>query len=305
MHRYLILVCALIIITLLLLRDTTNPMYSYIGDEYAFYEHAQNIAMFGFSPLSFFSQSGVYGYHPVADSILQALIMKIFGINLIGWKITNIVIIILSSFLIYNITQILFHDARIGLLSSLLFMTSHYIFAFAHIGYNNLLALLPFLAAFYSYLLCVKTRSVYWGIISGVLCAYCFYTFYSARLIVLLLIPRMIFFRDERRIILPFVSGFFLLFLPFVYSNKSSIISESLNQSFYHPIYSTMNFRNIYLFIVSLFQQAGVPVHHYVIGPLLSPVMTFFLIVGYVQLVITHNKKIYIPFFHGECLFVL
>lgn len=291
MNRYIILTCSLVIISFLLLKDAKNPLYSYIGDEYDFYKNAQEIATLGISPISFFSQNGVYGHHPVADSVLQAFVMKIFGINLIGWKITNIITIILSSFLIYNIAQIVFNDTRIGLLSSLFFITSHYVFAFAHIGYNNLLAFLPFLAALYSYLLYVKTRAIYFAILCGVFSAFCFYTFYSARLILLLLIPRMIFFRDERQAFLPFLSGFLLIFFPFVYTNKISIFSASLNQSFSHPLFSGINLHIIFLFILSLFRQSNVPIHHFVIGPLFSPVMTFFLVVGYIQLLISKNKK--------------
>lgn len=68
---------------LLNVHGLTNWYYSFIGDEYSFFELAKGIAQ-GTQKINLLSQKGVYDYHPVLDSFYQAQIMKILGANNFG-----------------------------------------------------------------------------------------------------------------------------------------------------------------------------------------------------------------------------
>jgi len=59
--------------------------YAFIGDEYAFYWKAEQIAGKGLLQLNWFEANGVYGGNPLALSGWQALWMKVFGVNNFGW----------------------------------------------------------------------------------------------------------------------------------------------------------------------------------------------------------------------------
>ena len=105
---FLLILAIIFLVGILLYQDILNVNYSYIGDEYPFFDYAKEILTNPQFKPSIFSQSGVYGYHPVLDSYIHAFFMSIFGINLVGWKITNIVAISLSSLLIYFLSNNLF-----------------------------------------------------------------------------------------------------------------------------------------------------------------------------------------------------
>ena len=77
------------------IQDLTNYYYSVIGDEYVFYWSAQRVAE-GVEPANPFWQAGVYGIHPVAGTMIQSLVMSIFGIDGFGWKLSSVLIIIAS-----------------------------------------------------------------------------------------------------------------------------------------------------------------------------------------------------------------
>ena len=92
----------------LIIFDINSWYYSAIGDEYAFFDFAKSIVL-GESKLSFFRQSGfisildqkgVYDLAPVATSVYQAFIMKLFGVDHRGWIISSILIVI-SAFVFF------------------------------------------------------------------------------------------------------------------------------------------------------------------------------------------------------------
>ncbi|MDQ3814527.1 MAG: glycosyltransferase family 39 protein [Armatimonadota bacterium] len=113
--------------------------YSFIGDEYAFYNFAREIAE-GRRSESFFSLNGVYGQDPVLGSCYQAAIMRLLGTHIYAWKFSSIVIIFpLGILTFYTIKTLL--NAEVAFLALLITDTSFYYHHFFQIGYLNNLSL--------------------------------------------------------------------------------------------------------------------------------------------------------------------
>lgn len=294
---YFLLFFSVALISFLLIKDIYNPYYSYIGDEFAFFDFAIRIIKKGFANYSFLSQTGVFGYHPVLDSLYQAALMKIFGINLLGWKIGNVIVVVASVLLVYKIAQELFCSQLIGLASAVFFGFSHYILAFAHIGHNNLHALIPFLTAILFFILYLKKDSFIYLFFSGLFSGLCFYTFFSARLILLQLLP-FIFLMSKKKVkaILIYLVGFSLLFLPFYFFNQNQIFQMMNRYYFGDPDFKGLNIIGVAEFFLGLFFGKFINIHHYFVGPILNIVSAVFFFTGFFFLFLERKKRKYMPF---------
>ena len=115
--------------------DLTSWRYSAIGDEYAFYNFARELAEDGLQRP--FDLDGVYGkINPVMSSIYPASVMWLLGIGNYSWKLSLIISIAITIPGMYILGHIV--AGRTGaIVSSVIFAFSHYIFAFMHIGYPN------------------------------------------------------------------------------------------------------------------------------------------------------------------------
>ena len=99
--------------------------------------------------------------------------MKIFGINALGWKIANIFVLALSTILVFLVGREMY-DRRLGVIASMFFLFSHMILGFAHIGYNNLNALIPFLLSILFFVRSIRTNSPIDSLLSGLFAGFCF-----------------------------------------------------------------------------------------------------------------------------------
>lgn len=159
-------------------RDVTHWYYSAIGDEYAFFAHANGILQDGVRRP--FSQDGVYGAHPVLGTIFQAWVMAIFGRNHFGWVFSSVLSAALAIPAVYLIGRVLGGKA-VALIAAALFASSHYIFAFSHIGYNNIMAPTPIAWSIAFFALAMRQSRGWLLYASGLAAGLGFYTFYSAR----------------------------------------------------------------------------------------------------------------------------
>jgi len=294
--KYLVLFFIIAIPTALLIRDIDNPMYSFIGDEYQFYVDAKKVAH-DVTIANIFSLSGVYGYHPVADTFLQAGVMKIIGTNLVGWKFSNILVMTVSTIFIYLIAQTLWQTSTTSIVASVFFAFSHYLFAFAHIGYNNLHALVPALAGYYFYCLFLTKKQTFFLIATGLCAGFCFYTFYSARIITGLL---LLFAMSHGRKFFGFLIGMFLPLLPLLAINKNKLFLDMFDPTITKIQTPVVFMQNYIQFLRGLIDKTVVPTHHFVVGPLVSPIL---LLLFFLAVVITLRKKSLVS--HAHTLFIL
>ncbi len=117
------------------LGDIMNPRFSYIGDEFTFFEFAQYLLQTDkvINPLS----AGVYQGNSKLASILQAAVMYFFSDRFLGWRISSAILPSILALSIYIWVALLF-DHKKGLIACILCLCSSYLRNFALVPYPNI-----------------------------------------------------------------------------------------------------------------------------------------------------------------------
>lgn len=158
----------------------THWRFSFIGDEGAFFSLGRDIAE-GIEH-SFFDLTGVYETHPVLDSAYLAGVLKIFGADIVGWRLAEIFALTASALLLYALVLILFGRVP-AIVGSVILGTNHYLMAFARIGYNNLHSVFYALLVVLFLVLAWRTKRLLFEFLTGAALGLCIYTFPAALLI--------------------------------------------------------------------------------------------------------------------------
>src|SRR6185295_19024590 len=84
----------------------THWNFTAVGDEGEFFRLAKAIsqASYRWNP---FNLAGVYGDHPVLDSLIQAAGLKAFGVDAFGWRMAEVLVVAASTALVYVLARIL------------------------------------------------------------------------------------------------------------------------------------------------------------------------------------------------------
>lgn len=266
------------------LSDLSDWYFTSIGDEHAFWDYAKRIALgLRVNP---FSQDGVYGLVPTGSAIYQATIMKLLGINYLGWKMSLVLIVTVSFYPFFFLVKKLL--SRGAALSSLAILTfSHYLWGYVHTGYANIEAIAPTIFSLFFGLYGFKKQSAWLLFLAGSFAGLGFYTFYSSRLTILLLLALFFLEKEHQRrfkFLIPIFSGFSLLVLPMIATNKLKIVTSMLERSLTNPypqlaISFWQHFtNNMKVSLLAFFKNT----HHgpYVTGSLFDPVSGLFLGLG-------------------------
>jgi 4-amino-4-deoxy-L-arabinose transferase-like glycosyltransferase len=285
--------------------DIDSWYYSAIGDEYAFFNFAKEIAIgkvkISILPLpntvSVLDQNGVYGIVPIAVSVYQAFVMKIFGINHHGWIIASILSVIFSFFPFYFLIKLIF-DAKTALLTLIIYASSHLLWAFTHLGYWNINGFFLFYSSLLFYLLAKKRKSWFFYFLSGVLSGLCFLTNYFARasffIIGVMFILDIKKHKKNWKSILYYLIGFLFIFIPFLYVNQEKTFTAFLSRSLISTGEIPDRERVIYFFknltgsFFSFYNNKQVA--HFVSGSLVDPVTAFFLTIGLIVTILNYKK---------------
>ena len=208
--------------------DARYWLYAFTGDEWAFYGFARVIAQ-GANP-DFLSQAGVYGIHAVANSAYQALVMRVAGSNVTGWRLSSVLSVALS-------LPILYWGAReiagsvYAVVAAALYASCNLLWAFSHIGYNAndpLLAMIP--AAMFAYI-GVRDDRLTFLFAAGACAGAGWYTLFTGRLMIVALV---VFLLTEwrggwiasRARLLVLLAGFILVVLPLFIDNGYDTIRQ-------------------------------------------------------------------------------
>jgi len=159
----------------------THWRFSFIGDEGAFFTKGRAIAE-GVVDHSFFDLAGVYNTHPVLDSAYLAGVLKIFGVDIVGWRLAEIFALAASAVLVYALILILFGRLP-AIVGAVILGTNHHLMAFARIGYNNLHSVFYVLLVALFLVLAWRTRRALFDFLTGAAIGSCIYTFPAALLI--------------------------------------------------------------------------------------------------------------------------
>jgi 4-amino-4-deoxy-L-arabinose transferase-like glycosyltransferase len=146
-----------------------------IPDEGSFWENARAIATKDFRPAFF--DSGVYTF-PVATSIYQGWILRLFGLNLWGWRFSSVLAGVAAVIPLYLLGKEWF-DRRVAVASVVFMLANPYFLSFARLGYNNSQSLFPTILAIYFWALGSRKGSYLYLWLAGLTAGLGFYT-YSA-----------------------------------------------------------------------------------------------------------------------------
>ena len=212
--------------------DLTNWRYGPIGDDGGFFIMARRIITD--SHLNWFSQRyGVFGV-PVMGSAWNAVNMLIFGSDMFGWKMGSVMAVAITLPALYWLLRELF-NGRVGVFGTVFLAASHYLFAYAHTGYPNILTLFPTVAALACFVSGLKRGSPALLFSSGVFAALGFYTFYSSRATIAIIGIALITTWD-RRLILQAIAwiapAFSLTVLPIFGVDRWEVVSGMMRRSY-------------------------------------------------------------------------
>jgi 4-amino-4-deoxy-L-arabinose transferase-like glycosyltransferase len=155
--------------------ELTHWRFSFIGDEGAFFILANEISR-GDDRSLFDLAGGVYGMHPVLDSAYLSLFLKVFGADIVVWRVAEILVLAASAVLIYALVLVLF--GRIpAMVATVILGTNHYLMAFARIGYNNLHAVFYLLLVMLFLVLAWRSERAVFVFLTGIAMGFCIYTF--------------------------------------------------------------------------------------------------------------------------------
>lgn len=266
-------------------RDLTDWYYSAIGDEYAFFNTANDVIDHGLQRP--FSQRGVYGKQPMLNSAYQALVMLIFGRDMFGWKMASVLSLVIAIPGLYLLARAL-ANRRVAIVSTMLFSLSHYLFAYAHIGYNNIHAIAPTVWALALFVVGLQKRSPLLLYAAGLTAGLGFYTYYSARAIVPIILLFVIgdaIWRRRLKELWPFGLGFVVTAAMIFVVNRAEVVTSMLGQipgGYSEAVTGDVTGRilanaskNLFAFNVNPDQI------HYVSGSLLDPVSAVLAALGF------------------------
>jgi 4-amino-4-deoxy-L-arabinose transferase-like glycosyltransferase len=218
-RREWLLLAALVTVDLLwVAHDLGHWRWSGTPDEAFFYAVAKAIALGQFDrPL--LSEEGVFGYHPVLSSFYQGVFMRVFGINVFGWRLSSAAALAISLPFLYLFARELW-NRRTAWAAAALFGSAQLAVGFGHLGYNNAQVYPIITAALGMLAWAQRRRSVVGYFLSGCVAGLGFYTFYAARiapLLVLLLAWHLTgrdLWRRERRLTVALLIGIGITVLP-------------------------------------------------------------------------------------------
>ncbi len=160
--------------------DLTHWRWSGTPDESRFFDVALTIAEGRWRHRAL-SEDGVFDYHPVLSSYYQAAFMKLFGMNIMGWRLSSAAALAASLPFLYLLGRELC-SGSVGIAAALLFGSARLAVGFAHLGYNNVQVYLVVMACLGLLAWAVRQRSVTGHYLAGCLAGLGWFTFYSARL---------------------------------------------------------------------------------------------------------------------------
>ena len=261
-------------------RDIEDWYYSVIGDEYIFYEWSRRMVEDGIGDP--FSQGGVYSKYPVMSSVYQALVMMVLGVDHLGWIFSSILCVVITIPAVYISGRLLSEGRIAAVVATAILSFSHYLFAFAHIGYSNLTCLPTTAWTVALFLLGSKKRS--WGLllVAGIVAGFSMYAVYSARVILPVIgLFVLINVRNRQSLInlWPMALGFVLSVAPTLLSSQDDLLSGNLISRMLNevvggysesitggPLQRIRN--NLYVNLLSF--NFSNHVSHFVYGPLLD-----------------------------------
>lgn len=160
--------------------NITHWSFYGVGDEHGFFAEAARIVQG--QPWNFFKLDVVFQAYSWLESAYQALFLKIFGINIVSWRLSEVFVQAVTAALLYIIGKLMIGRLA-GFAAGIAMASSHYVMAFNTIGYNNthtfVYATLVILMLFLAW----RTQRALFTYLIGVAMAFCLWTTWMTLLI--------------------------------------------------------------------------------------------------------------------------
>lgn len=201
-------------------------------DEGIFGSTARDIANGTFLPPIF--AQGVDSF-PILCSYWQAWVMKLFGVNIWGWRFASVLPGTMSVIPFYLLVRDLF-GRRTAAISSAILLTNPFFLVYARLGYTNIQPMFLVTLAIYLLLLGLRRGSALYLLLAGFTAGLGFLTYFSGRsafvisilFIVLIWLTRRIKFPAMFYAMIVFILGTLLVALPhIVYGFHQNPVSMS------------------------------------------------------------------------------
>jgi DNA-binding beta-propeller fold protein YncE len=155
--------------------DLTSWRYAFIGDEYAFFEYANNIIN-GIAQPYILSPMGAYDVHPVFATFVQIATMMLYGNDIYGWRVSETLAVMLAALPLYVAVRA-FVNVRAALVALIVFLASQHLLGLTKVGYTYAQLLVPLLASVALCVLAARRGNLLGFFLSGAAAAFAFYTF--------------------------------------------------------------------------------------------------------------------------------
>ncbi|MCH8064996.1 MAG: glycosyltransferase family 39 protein [Chloroflexi bacterium] len=212
--------------------DLTNWRYATLGDDGTFFIVARDIVN-GERQLNLFSQVGPAGNHPLLSSAYQAAVMDVAGVNIFGWKLATLLLLLATIPLFYLLIRAM-TNARTAVFATAVLAFSHYLLGYAHTGYDNVFPLLPTVLSFCLFVAGRRRSSLILIFCAGAVAGLGFYTFFSGRAAIVILALVLLFLGRKHwrpATVIPITAGFALAVAPLFAVEGWGVISETLRES--------------------------------------------------------------------------
>ncbi len=204
--------------------------FSYIGDEFAFYQVAYEL--YSGRTFDFLWQAGVYSTHPLVSSWIPAMSMRVFGNDILGWKLGLVAVGVLISVITYLAGRWVF-DRPTALVAAGVTATAHYYYAYTHTGHNNIDAVPPVTSVILLALLALRRPSPFLWFLAGAAAGGSLFFFFAARIAGPILALTML--QRGRGHFLgglaPASLGCAIVMLPFLARNQGETVTRMLVES--------------------------------------------------------------------------
>ena len=167
-----------------------------IPDEGNFWETARAIALSHIHPVFF--DSGVYTF-PVASSIFQGWMLRIFGVSFWGWRFGSVIAGVAAAIPLYLLAREWF-GRHTAIAAGIMMVANPYFIAFARMGYNNSQSLFPVTLCIYFFALGARKGSFFYLWLAGIVAGLGFYTYSAAWLGLVTLLLGVIYLLVRREI---------------------------------------------------------------------------------------------------------
>lgn len=216
-----------------------------LGDDGNFWIVARNIAANSFHP-SIFS-AGVYTF-PIFSSYIQAWSLEFFGITLWSWRFGSVLTGVATILPLYLLVRDLF-NRKIAIATSVVLISNPYFIDFSRLGYNNIQALFFTTLSLYWMYIGLFRKSSFYLYLAGCIAGLGFYTFFAARVtiliallfVILIWLGKKINFRDAAHALVMLCVGFLLVAVPYILYNSRFAPQDLSYKTFESAFFNSFN----------------------------------------------------------------